>query len=77
MPHIIVKMLPGRTPAQKQALADALTRATIESLGSQDKSISVAVEDVPDEEWNEKVYFPDIKAKPDQIYKKPGYGPED
>lgn len=77
MPHIIVKMLPGRTQAQKQALADALTRATIDSLGSQDKSISVAIEDVTDEEWNEKVYFPDIDAKPDQIYKKPGYGPED
>ncbi|MGO4333394.1 tautomerase family protein [Labrys sp. KB_33_2] len=75
MPHIIVKMLPGRSEDQKRKLADALTRAVIDSLNSHDKSISVSIEDVPEDEWTQKVYIPDIKDKPDLVYKKPGYDP--
>ena len=71
----IVKMLPGRTEDQKRKLADALTQAVIETLNSQDKSISVSIEDVPEEEWTRKVYIPDIQDKPDLVYKKPGYDP--
>ena len=49
---------------------------TIEhAIGSADKSISVAIEDVAPAEWAEKVYGPDIKAKWDTVYKKPGYDP--
>ena len=75
MPHLIVKMLPGRSEEQKRKLAAALTQAVIDSLNSQDKSISVSIEDVPEEEWTRKVYIPDIQDKPDLVYKKPGYDP--
>lgn len=33
MPHVILKMLEGRTEEQKQALADALTKAVTMTLG--------------------------------------------
>ncbi|OCC04283.1 4-oxalocrotonate tautomerase [Labrys sp. WJW] len=75
MPHLIVKMLPGRTEEQKRKLADALTQAVIETLNSQDKSISVSIEDIAESEWTQKVYIPDIQDKPDLVYKKPGYDP--
>ena len=39
------------------------------------ESVSVGFEEVESQEWAEKVYRPDIKAKWDQFYKKPGYNP--
>ena len=39
------------------------------------ESVSVGFEKVESQEWAEKVYRPDIKAKWDQLYKKPGYNP--
>ena len=72
MPHVIVKMFPGRTEAQKQALAEALTQAVMTTIGSQRESISVGIEDVPQAEWAAAVKAPDIDAKPGTIYKQFG-----
>jgi len=41
------------------------------------ESVSVGFEEVESHEWTEKVYRPDIKAKWDQLYKKPGYNPSE
>lgn len=73
MPHVIVKLWPGKTEAQKTALADAIARNVIDLLGSREASVSVSFEEVPSEEWAEKVVRPDIAAKPGNLYKKPGY----
>ncbi len=76
MPHVILKMLEGRTEEQKQALTDALTKAVTETLGCGDDIVSVGIEDFKDEEWMAKVYEPDIRQRPGTIYRMPGYGPE-
>ncbi len=73
MPHIVVKMFPGRTPEQKAALAAALTKAMIETLDTPDAAISVAVEDVEKRDWMDKVAKPEIAGKPETIFKQPGY----
>jgi 4-oxalocrotonate tautomerase len=73
MPHIIVKLWPGKSEQQKQRLADAITQNVMDIIGSGENSISVGIEDVPAEEWADAVYKPDIVEKPDTIYKKPGY----
>ena len=75
MPHIIVKMHAGRTDADKKRLAEALTRALMDTLGSSEKSVSVGIEDVAPDDWGAKVYRPDIAAKLDTIFKAPGYEP--
>jgi 4-oxalocrotonate tautomerase len=75
VPHVAVKMYPGRTPAQKQALAEAITRAVMEVAGSSESSVSVSIEDVAPADWVETVYKPDILARPDLVFKKPGYDP--
>ena len=75
MPHVIVKLWPGKSEQQKQKMVAAVTRAVTESLGYGHDSVSVSLEEVPASDWTEKVYEPDIMAKPDAIYKKPGYGP--
>lgn len=77
MPHVILKMVEGRTQAQKQALAAALTQAVTASLGCGEDLVSVAIEDVRDADWMAKVYGPDIRDRSDTIYRMPGYGPED
>ena len=71
MPHVIVKLYSGKPERQKQALAQAVTGA----LGYGEESVSVGIEDVEPRDWTAKVYKPDIIAKPDTIYKKPGYDP--
>lgn len=49
----------------------------METFNYGDEAVSVAMEEIPLKNWKEKVYDPDIAAKPDQIYKKPGYNPDD
>ena len=42
-----------------------------------EESVSVALEEINSKDWAEKVYKPDIQAKPDLLYVKPGYGLDD
>jgi 4-oxalocrotonate tautomerase len=73
MPHVIVKLWPGKTEQQKRRLAEAITKDVMEILHYGEESVSVAVEEVKSQDWAEKVYKPDIQKKWDKIYKKPGY----
>lgn len=75
MPHVIVKMIPGRTEGQKKLLAERITQDVKAVLNCEEKWISVSIEDIPATDWPEKVYKPDILAKPDQLYKEPEYNP--
>lgn len=72
MPHVIVKMYPGRSREQKQKLADELAKTVIAVLGSKPESISIGIEDVGPDDWDEEVRKPDIVAKPDTIFKAMG-----
>ena len=74
MPHIVVKMLAGRSEEQKQGLADAITREVTALLHVGDESVSVAIEDVAPGEWEWKVYEPEIASNWAKLYKEPGYG---
>jgi len=73
MPHVIVKLWPGKSEKQKKDLALAITENVMKILHYGDDSVSVGFEEVGSEDWAEKVYRPDIKEKQNQIYKKPGY----
>jgi len=35
------------------------------------------MEEVKARDWKEKVYFPEIKSNPKNLYKKPGYNEND
>ena len=73
MPHVIVKLWPGKTDEQKGRLADAIAREVMAHLGSSESSVSVSFEDVAKEDWAEQVYRPDIVAHPERVFRKPGY----
>ena len=73
MPHVIVKLLPGRSEQQKARLADTIVRDVVVIAKCEEKSVSVAFEEIKPEDWAEKVYKPDILDSPEKLYKKPGY----
>jgi 4-oxalocrotonate tautomerase len=73
MPHVIVKLWPGKSEQQKSRLAAAITKNVMDILHYGDDSVSVAMEEVKSQDWVEKVYKPDIQNKWDTLYKKPGY----
>jgi 4-oxalocrotonate tautomerase len=75
MPHFVVKLWPGKSEQQKTRLAWEITDSVMSVLNYGAESVSVGFEEVESQEWTEKVYRPDIKAKWDQLYKKPGYNP--
>ena len=76
MPHVIVKLWPGKSEQQKQELAARITKAVMDTLHYGADSVSVGFEEIPAKDWMAEVYEPDIRGKPDTIYKKPGYGPD-
>ncbi|MDP0499907.1 MAG: tautomerase family protein [Verrucomicrobiota bacterium JB022] len=73
MPHIAVKVIPGKTEAQKQRLADAITRDVVEIFGYEEAAVSIALEEIPAERWKEDVYLPEIQGHPQRLLKEPGY----
>lgn len=77
MPHVTVKLWPGKSEEQKNRLSEAITRDAMDILQCRDKSVSVAVEEVKSEDWLERVYKPEIKNRWNELYKKPGYDESD
>lgn len=77
MPHVIVKLWPGKSEQQKTRLAEAITKDVMNILNYGEESVSVAMEEVKPNEWVEKVYRPEIKNSLVNLYKKPGYDEND
>jgi 4-oxalocrotonate tautomerase len=74
VPHIIVKLWPGKTDDQKQRLTETITRGVMDILEYSQDAVSVAFEEVTPADWTPKVYEPDIVAKWANLTKQPGYG---
>lgn len=75
MPHVIVKLWPGKSEAQKARLAELITKSVTDVLDYGEDAVSVGIEEIAPAQWVERVYKPDIVDKPQTIYKKPGYKP--
>ena len=77
MPHVIVKLWPGKSEQQKTRLAQAIAKDVMDSLHYGEEAVSVAMEEVKSQDWKEKVYKPDIQKNCDKLYKQPGYDVND
>jgi 4-oxalocrotonate tautomerase len=75
MPHVIVKMYPGRTEHQKAELSEAIVKNVMEITKVGSDAVSVAIEEVKPDDWTENVYKPDILNGPGKLYRQPGYNP--
>ena len=73
MPHVIVKLWPGKSEQQKHRLAEAITKDVMKFFDYGEESVSVAMQEISPADWKDKVYKQDILDQPEKIYKKPGY----
>ncbi len=73
MPHITIQMYPGRDDETKQKLADAIVKTASEQLNRGKEHFSVSIEDIPQEEWKERVYNKVVDPNNKDVFVKPGY----
>lgn len=73
MPHVNIKLYPGRSDEQKQALTRRIVDAIRECLDVDSKYVSVAFEEIAPEDWEETVVKPELRAKKHLLTKEPGY----
>lgn len=55
MPHIDITMIPGRDDTEKKELAVKIQRFVADELGIDKKFVSVSIEDIAKENWNEHI----------------------
>jgi 4-oxalocrotonate tautomerase len=77
MPHVIIKMLPGRSEEQKTQLANTISKDIVAIVRCGEESVSVTIEDVQSSDWTDKVYETDISdaASRGTLYRRPAYDP--
>ena len=63
MPHVIVKLWPGKSEQQKVRLAEEIAKDVMNVLNYGEESVSVAIEEVKPQDWAERVYKSDIQNK--------------
>jgi len=73
MPHVIVKLWPGKSEPQKTRLAEEITKDVMNLLNYGEEAVSVAIEEIQPSDWADKVYQPDILGQREKLYKRPGY----
>ena len=76
MPHVSIKMVKGRTEAQKDAAATAVKEALMKAIGVGDAHISVSVEDFTPQQWQD-IFKAEITDKPATLRIAPQYDPKD
>ena len=72
MPHIVVKLWPGRSDKIKSDLAKQIALDVAKGLNVEIGDVSVAFEEVNRKDWREQVYKKEIKDN-SNIYFGPGY----
>ena len=55
MPHVIIKLWPGKSERQKQQLAKSVTQIVMTSLSYGEDSVSVSLEEIAPADWTEMV----------------------
>lgn len=70
MPHISIKLYPGRTEEVKQDLAEKTQAFLSETMKMEPKYFSVAIEEIEKEDWDQEVVQ---QIKEDTLYIKPNF----
>lgn len=73
MPHITIQMYPGRDDETKMKLAKAVLKVASQELNRGEEHFSVSIQDVPQDEWTEKVYKNITDPENKEVFIRPGY----
>lgn len=77
MPHVNIKHFPmALSDEQQSELVSAVTKAVTDAFGCDEGVVSIAVESIDKELWNEEVYIPEIVNRRHILGKVPNYGPD-
>ncbi|NLC83569.1 MAG: 4-oxalocrotonate tautomerase [Ruminococcaceae bacterium] len=66
MPYIAIKTYP-KDKATKELMAEKIKDAVIEAIGCPQEAITISIEEVTPEDWQEKVFKPEIEPKKDSM----------
>lgn len=66
-------MYPGSSEEEKYEIAKKVTESIMSVTKKSEAAFSVAIEEVPENEWMSKVYETEIRPNIERLYKKPGY----
>lgn len=70
MPHINIKMYPGRSEEVKAKLAKHTKEFMVKELEMDEKFISVSVEEIDKENWQSEVMD---KIQEEELYERPNF----
>lgn len=74
MPHVNIKFFPvPLSDEQRSELVDAVTAAVTTAMGCDPAVVSIALEPLEKEVWNEQVYIPEIVNRRELLCKVPNY----
>jgi phenylpyruvate tautomerase PptA (4-oxalocrotonate tautomerase family) len=74
MPHVNIKHFPSTLQAhQISALVEAITSAVRTAFSVDEGTVSIALEPVAQDAWNERVYIPEIVQGAGNLVKVPTY----
>ena len=76
MPHVEIKCYPGRTEEVKLNCALEVSKVVAQTLGCNESSVTVAIKEIEQADWKEKVWNPQIIEEEQYLYKNPGYNCE-
>lgn len=67
MPYIAIKSYP-KDEATKQAVVEKINRIFLEEWGCPPQAITISVEEIAPEQWQEQVVKPEIEPKLDKMF---------
>ena len=74
MPHVTVKHFPKQLTGEQSAeLVAGITEAVTKAFGCDEGVVSIAVEPVARDEWQDRVYGPEIVGRKELLHKTPTY----
>ena len=74
MPHVTVKHFPAAlSTAQRADLVQRVSDAVSSAFGVDEGVVSISLEPVDPQEWQQRVYRPEIVGRSDLLVKIPSY----
>ncbi|MGW0599377.1 tautomerase family protein [Streptomyces sp. NPDC002776] len=74
MPHVTIQHFPATlTAEQRLHLVEQVTAAVQEAFGVEERVVSIALVPVPPQDWDARVYQPEIAGHREELAKEPGY----
>ena len=73
MPHINIKHFPSLTSEQQSEIAREITKIIKHVIRCDEGAISIALEPIDKNLWNEQVYIPEIINRKNLLCKIPNY----